>query len=343
MALTLPNISYTGRWSFASAAPTFSWASTQFSVRTTATELSGKFTSPDGGMRLGVLVNGSEHAVHRVKAGERTVRLASNLTGTSTVSVWKLTEDIAQHGGTGVATLHGLLADGALSAPPRPSRRLEFVGDSDTAGYCVDGTDGGSSEETATEDSRQTWAAQLSARLGAEMTAEAISGYGVTSVSTPIQPNVVRTHPFLAGERWDFRSWTPHGIIFLIGPNDVSSADDDGGGGRFVDGYLQLLEVYVHAYAHLAVKPKTIHVCGGSGNGLDACTKTRKALAKFNADHAGDGWVANYTTITDEHWEKINKKGGGFLGCDEHYNRKGHRVLMEDVVDDVRRFLGWEK
>ena len=49
------------------------WASTWFAVRTTATELSGKFTSPDGGMRLGVLVNGSEHAIHRLKAGERTV------------------------------------------------------------------------------------------------------------------------------------------------------------------------------------------------------------------------------------------------------------------------------
>ena len=87
------------------------------------------------------------------------------------------------------------------------------------------------------------------------------------------------------------------------------------------------------AYAHI-----TIHVCGGSGNGLDACAKTRKALAR-PTDHADDGWVAIHD-VTDEH---CNKKGGDFLGCDEHYNRKGHRVLMEDVVDDVRRFLGWEK
>ena len=48
------------------------------------------------------------------------------------------------------------------------------------------------------------------------------------------------------------------------------------------------------------------------------------------------------TTITDAHWREINREGGGYRGCDEHYNRKGHAVLMEDVVGDVRRLLGWK-
>eukprot|EP00966_Prymnesium_polylepis_P160423 3708974-Prymnesium_polylepis.1 len=74
-ALTLnpdsPAIGYTGRWTFDDA-PKFSWSSTELAVRFTGAAVAGTFTSPKDGMRLLVLVNGTEHAVHRLPKGKQT-------------------------------------------------------------------------------------------------------------------------------------------------------------------------------------------------------------------------------------------------------------------------------
>ena len=61
-----------------------------------------------------------------------------------------------------------------------PNRRIEFVGDSDTAGWCADGKPR-QNYDTAHkyEDARKTWAAQLAESLRAEVMVEAISGWGV--------------------------------------------------------------------------------------------------------------------------------------------------------------------
>lgn len=238
--------------------------------------------------------------------------LASGLSSTKehTLSIRKITEDNQQRNKKGQATFHGfsLPAGGSFgSAPSRPSRRLEFVGDSDTAGWCADGSSRTGDAPDKYEDSHQTWAQKIADSLGAEMMVEAISGYGVTSASTPIQPYAVRTNPFDSSKLWDFTTWTPDAILFLIGPNDVfydespseftsakhvharnesryHSADERAS--AFVKGYLSLLKVYTDAYAHVAKKPVMVHVCGGSLNGLDSCSPTQNAIALFNAEHS---------------------------------------------------------
>ena len=357
---TAANISYTGRWDLTTDPqnPTFSWASTQFAFRIIASAVDGSFTPPSDGMRLLVLVDGVEHAIHKVKGGRQNVPLAKGLSrGLHSISVWKVTEDNTQQGSQGVATFHGLSlpSGGSWAAPPpRPTRRLEFVGDSDTAGWCADGDKKSGDAADKEEDSYRTWARQLSSALNAEMMAEAISGYGVSKSSTPIQPCATRTHPFLAGSSWDFTSWTPDGIVLLIGPNDerrrrLKGAEIGLGGKSFIKDYLDLMAVYVTAYAHLPrmAKPKMIHVCGGSLNGLDPCPDIKEAIAQFNTAHAeaGDGWVSSFTSITKAHWHMINANSGRseYNGCDGHYNKKGHAILAVDILPDLRRILGWDQ
>eukprot|EP00966_Prymnesium_polylepis_P331554 7387130-Prymnesium_polylepis.1 len=190
---------------------------------------------------------------------------------------------------------------------------------------------------------------------------EAISGYGVTPQSTPLQPHAVRTHAFDESSSWDFTRWTPDATVFLIGPNDerrrrmqqqeeasaptVPLTADQARGRTFVRDYLEMLRVYVNAYAHLARahRPRMIHVCGGSINGFDPCADIRDAIGQFNAAHAADGWISNYTSVTKAHWHMINADDGAsaYNGCDTHYNGKGHQVIAEDIIADVRRFVGW--
>jgi hypothetical protein len=104
-----------------------------------------------------------------------------------TVVVWKLNEDTAgsdgKKGGRGSAIFHGFYVDsGANTQPPaaRLGRRIEFIGDSDTAGWCCDG-EKSKGRDTAHkyENAHETWAGQLAHALKADMMVEAISGWGV--------------------------------------------------------------------------------------------------------------------------------------------------------------------
>ena len=90
-------------------------------------------------------------------------------------------------------------------------------------------------------------------------------------------------------------------------------------------------------------RPKIISVCGGSLNGLDPCDDIQTAHAKFNK--AQSAFVASYVSITKPHWKEINGPNGkgksAYNGCDGHYNAKGHAVLMNDILPDVKSILGW--
>eukprot|EP00747_Dinoflagellata_sp_TGD_P020236 gnl/TRDRNA2_/TRDRNA2_127689_c0_seq2.p1 gnl/TRDRNA2_/TRDRNA2_127689_c0~~gnl/TRDRNA2_/TRDRNA2_127689_c0_seq2.p1 ORF type:complete len:300 (+),score=16.59 gnl/TRDRNA2_/TRDRNA2_127689_c0_seq2:3-902(+) len=108
------------------------------------------------------------------------------------VSVRKLTS--AEPFGTGIGSwflhssileFHGIASvkGATLSAPLRRSTFVQFVGASDTAGYCVDGTPSlGTPALTGWkyENCDAAYSGQLGYRLGAEISVQAIAGIGIT-------------------------------------------------------------------------------------------------------------------------------------------------------------------
>ena len=225
------------------------------------------------------------------------------------------------------------------------NRWLEFVGDSDTAGWCADGNRTTGDDANAFEDAAVTWAAQLARAVGAELTAQAISGIGV--VDWPIGPHLARALPFAPRAPWDYASSAPRApdaVVLLVGPND---SDPDGA--AFGDAYVQLLEQLSDAYAWAADAeararpPPLVSVCGGSINGLEPCAAIEAATAAYNgrARARGAGAVAAYATISREEWETINARGSPYLGCDWHYSEQGHAVLAASIEPQLRAILGW--
>lgn len=349
-------IRYTGRIDFSNpSAPSFSWVSTQVAVSFAGSTLMACFSSSADGARLLVVVNGSKHSFVQLPAKSSKAHAAEVYTlvsglgeGTHTVQVWKVSEDDAQHSLDGIVTFHGFaLPHGSfLNIPyPRPRRRIEFLGDSDTTGYCADGTPGLSpAAEPLDQNSYQTWSQRLANALEAEVMVEAISGKGVTRQSDPMHAYVSRMHAFSDSTSWDFKRWTPDAIIFLIGPNDCDDTKLKTSRSEFITEYLRLLDIYVDAYSYVAVNetPRMIHVCGGSINGLVPCPAIQDAVAKFNA--RGARFTSYYTSIDASagHWQEINSDER-FQGCYKHYNGRGHQILMQDILHDVRRIMGWEE
>ena len=87
-----------------------------------------------------------------------------------------------------------------------------------------------------------------------------------------------------------------------------------------------------------------IHVLGGSGDGLEPPLPA-------NIKKASEEWNTKYSTpqshvvsMSKAHWGRINngthKGQTHYNGCAGHYNFRGQRLLMKDILPDVRKILG---
>ena len=362
-----------------------------FSVTTNGTTVSAKMAAGSTGASLVVLVDGKVHANVTVAAGASTqaytlvstqaytlastqaYTLASQLSpGTHRVAAFKVTEDLELSsvslaaGGGSELHLHEVTSDGTLQRPAaQGGRKLEFIGDSDTAGWCSLGKPLGGDGALKHEDAYVTWAQQLARGVNASETSTvAVSGWGVTTDSAPIQKVYRNTYGQGSSvPRWDFSTWVPDAVVMLIGPNDESllrrigerdgaavvEAAEEGaaagavagdGSGSFVKAYLALMTEVASAYADAPTPPKLVHVCGGSINGLDPCDDIQTANQRFN-DDPPKGFKGYYTTISKKSWQMINKAGSKYKGCDAHYSPLGHKVLADAIRPQLEAIMGW--
>ena len=111
--------------------------------------------------------------------------------------------------------------------------------------------------------------------------------------------------------------------------------------------YLRLLEMQRVSYAQCARARSRVAgsfpiilVCGGSGNGLAPCQLENRVDDHFNQRHEGSPFRVHYVSMNHTSWHRINESPE-YLGCDKHYNAKGHQVLKDEIVDQVRGILGW--
>ena len=118
--------------------------------------------------------------------------LATGLTNAQhTVTMWKATEDNSNKGSKGVAAFGGFSTDGEFAkqhAIAPPTRRLQCIGDSDTAGWCADGTPSTGDNANKEQDSYMTWCAQLARMFHAEVRCQRRWWEGTDTYYIHIQP-----------------------------------------------------------------------------------------------------------------------------------------------------------
>ena len=135
--------------------------------------------------------------------GMATYNLTGLDQGNHTVRVLKVSEDNSHKKDSGVMSFGGFGVCGRIwqggvdalaqwvGGPPSPgphgaclsppcTRRLEFIGDSDTAGWCADGSAHTGDNADKFEDGSQTWAQHVAANVSAEAS-EYSNGRSVTT------------------------------------------------------------------------------------------------------------------------------------------------------------------
>ena len=214
--------------------PRLGYPGTGLLLRLQGDSLSLRLSSDTETSALSVLVDNGAPALIVLHKGEQSVVLASGLgAGRHTIEIYKRTETWQ-----GILTLSGveLAADGALLAPPPlPARKLLFIGDSVTCGAGVD------NNSTCTEDpahpacdAYHSYGMELGRRLDAQTHLVCYGGRGLDRDyrGLGIADNVPNAPQFLdlsiASDEtanrssWDYRRWTPDGIVVSLGTNDFN-------------------------------------------------------------------------------------------------------------------------
>ncbi len=255
--------------------------------------------------------------------------LASGLpNGEHVVELYRQTEAFV-----GVTTLHGVaVRDGELAAPPSSTtRRLEFVGDSITAGYGNEGANTGCSFSPETENHYLTYGAVAARALGARASTLAWSGRGVVKNydggDGEFMPALYdRTLPQEGDTPWSFVE-PVDAVVINLGTNDFSTAPDP-----TVEDFAAAYEAFLR---HIREKNPNAFILGTVGPMLQAAdlALARQAIERAveRRHKAGDTRVGSYLLRTRNEAP----------GCDWHPSVKTHQAMADELVGQLKQHLGW--
>ena len=233
-----PLVSYTGRIAHLADGAHFYWPGSEALVRFSGTRLSCTAEINDiwGTNSIGLLVDGRLSRIPVTKADnghDRVILLAEGLEADQphTVRLYKRLDCSYSY------VLKDFTCDGAFLPPPeKPDRRLEFYGDSVTAGACVEcvdyvGRPDPCENASSYDNSWYSYASITARKLGAEAHLTAQGGIAVMSgsgyfhypdgIGMDVSWDRLCYFPEAgAYSKWDFSRFTPHAVVFALGQND---------------------------------------------------------------------------------------------------------------------------
>lgn len=321
------NILYTGRVDFTDPkAVRFDWPGILITANFEGTYIGAKIV--DGNNDYNIFIDGIQSGVLVTKPGIKEYTLAENLNaGTHALILSRRTE-----GYQGMAVFNGLFLDkGAKLLPPpeRPKRRIEFIGDSITVGFGVEGPGIKCPSEREFKNNWKAFSVVASRELNAEYQIIAISGRGVvknygekTAFSAEPMPafydRTLQNDPKI---KWDFKSWIPDAVVINLGTNDFSAPPipDEA---VFVKAFVKLIKTAIsnHPEAH-------IFVCVGPAQAPPFNRYIVEILDSFKDKKL--------------HRIEMGKLSEEELGCDWHPNESAAKRLAKELVEAVKPAMGW--
>ncbi|MCM1523461.1 MAG: GDSL-type esterase/lipase family protein [Ruminococcus sp.] len=238
--------------------------------------------------------------------------------------------------------------EGELHEPPKPEteRRIEFVGDSITCGYGIDGIWNRDTFSTETENPLKGFAYKTAVKCGAEFQYVSWSGMGVYSswvdenaekpldnwLMTDIYPytdsgleNTLGREGHENHERWDFSRFVPQVIVFGIGTNDHSWTKDIPERQRtFEEKYYDMLEFMREK------NPEAYIICVYGVMEDKLTNEEERAVERFKREHDG--------RICYIHLPEQDEADG--IGADWHPSEKTHEKMSDIISAKIKEIFG---
>ena len=261
--------------------------------------------------------------------------IASGLTPTTphTIMIQKRTETFVGKGG-----FAGFILDKGCALLPsdkRPDRRIEFIGNSITCGYGVEGDSSNCHFSPQTENACMSYAAMTSRALHADYSMISYSGRGVVrnygdsnKVSQYTMPDLYDRVCFADSiTRWNFASWIPQAVVINLGTNDFSTHPYPDSA-VFREAYLRLIYRVRAQYPGVEI----FCVCGPMIG--EPCWSYVKDLVEWDQKGKRD---------KDLFFVGIDKKllADSDWGCDKHPNIYGMVKMTDILVAAMRLRMNW--
>ena len=164
----------------------------------------------------------------------------------------------------------GVAAAYAAAPPPLPTRHIEFLGDSITAGFCNEC--GASSDPTDHNEAYgATWDHQICELLAAECHTAAWSGLGMvrnccggnTTMPSIFEQTLATVTAQGGGTPWDWTKWAADALVINLGTNDGPAVTDPTY--NYTETYANLVVAasvhYPNVHVFLACGPMSTHYC----------------------------------------------------------------------------------
>ncbi len=295
--------------------------------------------------RYAYYVNDVLQAEAQLTEAERTVEIPA-ASDTTAVRIVKLSESAQSSFGIRDITVKAAdqNAEPALEAAPAKAHLIEFIGDSITCGYGVDGEFGVDTFKTANENAVKAYAVQTAYSLDADYSLVSYSGHGVVSgYTTAGKLNSAQTVPPLydqigasyatvesgkkiGDDKWDF-SVQPDLIVINLGTNDASyTGSDKAKQQEFSDAYVSFLKQIREK------NPNAPILCTLGIMGQNLCKAIQNAVTTYT-EETGD---TNINTM----WFDVQSQDDG-LGVDWHPSALTHQKAAETLSAFIREWLGW--
>lgn len=327
IAPNAPTIRYTGRVAVSPEAALYDWANIQIEFHAQAPLI--ELLLDDGKNDYNLFIDGTfqrtisttvDTTIYPLELGEGTHQI-------------KISKRTGPNFGSG-AFLGLRLPKGGhlLDLPPRPTRKIEFIGDSYTVGYGNEGTglDCGGVYRPY-ENSALSYASLAAQEMNAESHLIAISGYGAvrnyndanTTSPTPVPFYYGRTLMEREDLPWDFQRWQPDAVAIKLGTNDHSTQPEPLAD-VFIEGIHGLLERVHSAYGDVPVF-------------LLADTSLPQVVERMQRATEEQREMGN----TKTHFVKLTRPPQEQLGCDWHPLVVAHRTMATELVATMKPIMRW--
>jgi lysophospholipase L1-like esterase len=328
------NIQYIGRFDFSNPQKvTYDWPGVYIHAVFEGTSCAVRLNDPKNEYAIiidnrapRILTTDSLNGFYRVASG-----LADSLP--HSITIIKRSESLF-----GKGEFEGFILDKGrklIQPDKRPDKRIEFIGNSITCGYGVEGDSATCGFSLQTENADMSYAPMTARALNADYSLVAYSGRGVVrnygdknKTSKDPMPALYERICFNdSTSKWDFSKWAPQAVVINLGTNDFSTKpfpDKD----VFQNAYLQLINRVRALYPGVTI----FCICGPMIG--EPCMSYVKEVVANEHKKSRDKDVffipIDRSVMSASDW-----------GCDQHPNISGAVKMTNIIAPVIKTFMNW--